>query len=145
VNYLSKLNITQLKRPAKASPQEKRRSNLIAKLDEQLALAKAQAAGEKFVVLKHAWTRDDQGNKTKIQREKKVTAWWFADGSALSMSIKYGARQLELSKGKRAVTVANLAAIPETISTVISAVTAGELDAAIEAVVQAGKAKPARN
>ena len=44
MSYLSKLNITQLKRPAKASPQEKRRTNLIAKLDEQLALAKAEAS-----------------------------------------------------------------------------------------------------
>jgi hypothetical protein len=142
---LSKLNIIPLKRPTKQSPAEHRRSNLVAKLTEQMELAKAQAEGKPFVVIKNGWSRDDAGNKQRVQKEKVVRAWWWNDGPALSLVIRYGARPIELSKGKRAITVANLGEIPATINTVIAAVRAGELDSAMEAVVAAGKAKAPRN
>jgi hypothetical protein len=60
------------------------------------------------------------------------------------MVVRYGARPLELSKGKRALTVADTAALPEVINTVIAAVKAGELDAPIAAVIAANKSKAAR-
>ena len=145
MSYLSKLNITQLKRPTKASPAEERRGKLVAKLEEQLALAQAQAEGKSFVVTKSAWKRDEEGNKTRVQRERDVRAWWFDDGTALSMVVRYGARPIELAKGgKRALSVANIAALPEVINTVIAAVKAGELDAPIAAVIAVNKSKAAR-
>ena len=142
MSILGKLNITALKQRAKQSPAEHRRSNLIAKLTEQMELAKAQAEGKPFVVVKSGWARDEAGSKQRIQKEKIVRPWWWNDGAALSMVVRYGAKPLELgAKGKRAVTVANLAAIPATISTVIDAVRAGELDQSIEATVAASKSK----
>lgn len=144
MSYLSKLNITQLKRPTKQSPAEERRGKLVVKLEEQLALAQAQAEGKIYVVTKSAWTRDNDGNKTRVQRERAVRAWWWNDGAALNMVVRYGARPLELSKGKRALTVADAAALPEVINTVIAAVKAGELDAPIAAVIAASKSKAAR-
>ena len=145
MSILGKLQITQLKRPTAKSPQDKRRENLIAKLEEQAALAQAEAEGRKYSVSKNAWARDEAGNKTRITRDKVIRPWYWPEGSGLAMVVRYGAKPLELSKGKRALTVANLAALPEVITTVIAAVKAGELDAAMEAVVQAAKAKPARN
>lgn len=145
MNFLSKLTITQLKRPISKSPQDKRRENLISKLEEQSALAQAESEGKKYAVSKNVWTRDEAGNKTRITRDKLIRPWYFQDGGAMSLVIRYGARPLELAKGRRAVTVANLAAVPEVIATVIAAVKAGELDAAMEAAVAAGKAKPARS
>jgi len=145
LNFLSKLTITQLKRPTSKSPQDKRRDNLISKLSEQSALAQAEAEGKKYSVTKNAWSRDEAGNKTRITRDKLIRPWYFQDGGVMSLVIRYGARPLELAKGKRAVTVANLAGIPEVISTIIAATKAGELDAAMEAAVAAGKPKPARN
>lgn len=121
MSYMSKLNITQLKRPAKQSPAEERRGKLVAKLEEQLALAQAQAEGKSYVVTKPAWTRDDQGNKTRVQRERAVRAWWWNEGTGLAMVVRYGARPLELSKGKRALSIENAEALPEVINTVIAA------------------------
>ena len=144
MSYLSKLNITQLKRPQKQSPAEERRGKLIVKLEEQLALAEATAAGKTYVVTKSAWKRDDAGNKTRVQRERAVRAWWWNDGTSLSMVVRYGARPLELSKGKRALTVADTAALPEVINTIIAAVKAGELDAPIATVIAANKSKSVR-
>lgn len=59
----------------------------------------------------------------------------------MSLTIRYGARVLDLGKGRKAVSVPAVAANPEVIATVINAVKAGELDAAMDAAVQAGKAK----
>ena len=141
MSILSKLALTTLKQRAKLSPAEHRRGNLIAKLSEQMALAKAQAEGKPYVVVKNGWARDEAGTKQRIQKEKIVRPWWWNDGPALSLVIRYGAKPLELGKGKRAVSVANLGAIPTTLGTVIDAVKAGELDAAIEATVAASKTK----
>lgn len=141
-NFLAKLNLTQLKRPQGMSPQEKRRSNLVAKLQEQGALAKATAAGEKYIVTKAAWTRDDAGNKTRVEKQKKVTPWFWQDGNGMAMVVRYGAKPLPLGKGGlKALSVPNVQAIPETINTIIAAVNAGELDGAIETVLAAGKSK----
>ena len=93
------------------------------------------------MVVKNGWSRDETGAKQRVQKEKIVRPWWWNDGAALSLVIRYGARPLELSRGKRAITVANLAAIPGTLSTVRDAVLAGELDQAIEATVTASKSK----
>ena len=141
MTYLSKLNITQWKRPTKSTPQEQRRNKLIAKLDEQLALAEAQQQGKRYVVMKSAWTRDDSGNKTKIQREKIVRPWFWPDANGMSMVVRYGAAPLELTKGKRALSAPGLDAIPDVIKTVIAAAKAGELDAAMDAAVTANKNK----
>lgn len=144
VSHLSKLNITQLKRPAKQSPVEQRRTKILAQLNEQLALAQAQAEGKRYVVMKPAWRRDADGNKTRVEREKQVRPWWWKDGDGLSLVVRYGAKQIELSRGKRAISIAQAAQLPETLKTLISAVAAGELDGAIESAVTAAKAKPTK-
>ena len=138
---ISKLNLVPLKARVAVTPQEARRQKLITKLEEQLALAVAEAAGRKHVVMKQAWTRDNDGNKTRVEREKRIKAWWWKDGDALTMVVRYGAKPLELAKGKRALRVDSMAAVPTTIRTVMEAVNAGELDGAIDAVLNAGKAK----
>ena len=142
MGYLEKLNVTQLKRPQSLSPTEQRRAKLVTKLEEQLALAQAQAEGKRYIVTKAAWTRDNDGNKTRVQKERMVRPWWFADGSTgLSLVVRYGARILELQKGKRAIAIAQPALLPGALNTVIAAVQAGELDGAISAVVDERKLK----
>ena len=144
VSHLSKLNITQLKRRAPASPVEQRRTKLIVKLEEQLALARAQSEGKSFVVTKMAWRRDADGNKTRVEREKQVRPWWWKDGDGLSLVVRYGAKQIDLAKGRKAISIAQPDQLPAVLSTLVAAVAAGELDGAIESAVTAAKAKPAK-
>lgn len=139
MSYMSKLTITQLKRPAKASPAEQRRAKLIAKLGEQLELARAAVEGRSYTVTKQAWGKDAEGNRVRVQREKRVAQWWWKDGDLINMVVRYGAKPVELAKGKKALSVPNLTVLPDVIGTVIEAVKAGELDAAIEAVAGAPK------
>lgn len=145
-NFLNKLTIVQLKRPSRQSPTEQRRSKLISKLEEQMALSSAQAKGERYSVMKNAWVRDDAtGAKTRVQREKIVRPWYFADGGSISMSVKYGSKPVEIAKGKRALSIGDISAVPATIGILIDAVKAGELDQGIEAVLAGSKSKAARS
>ena len=141
MSMLAKLNLTQLKRPTSKSPQDKRRDNLIQKLEEQSKLAEHEAKGTKYVVSKNAWTRDEAGNKTRITRDKLIRPWYFADGAGMSLTIRYGARVLDLGKGKKAIAVGSVKEVPDVITAVINAVKAGELDLAMEAAIQAAKTK----
>lgn len=146
MSNMSKLTLVALKRRAPRTPQEVRREKLIAKLEEQLALAQAQSEGRRFIVTKPAWSRDENGNKIRVQREKVVRPWWWPEGEGVSLVVKYGARSLEFSKGKRAISVPHVPMLPGAINTVIAAVKAGELDAAIDAALAevrgaAGKAR----
>jgi hypothetical protein len=144
MSIMGSLNIIQLKRPARMTPAEQRRAKLVAKLVEQQAMAQAAVEGRSYSATKRAWARDENGNRVRVQREKRVTQWWFPDGTtpdALTMVVKYGAKPIELAKGKRALSVPNLAALPEVIKVVTQAVIGGELDAAIEAVANPPKLK----
>ena len=144
MSYLSKLTVTQLKKPQSLSPTEQRRAKLVAKLEEQLELSKAQAEGRRFVVTKPSWTRDDAGNKQRVQRERVVKPWWWQDGEGLCLVVRYGARILEINKGKRAITVNTPAMLPGALNTLIAATKAGELDGAIEQVLADAKTKAKR-
>ena len=141
MSYLSKITAIPLKKPQKPSAAEQRRAKLVTALEEQLAMASAAAEGREHAVTKQVWRRDEQGNRVRVEREKHVRAWFWRDGDAVSMTIRYGSQPVELAKGKRALSVPTLAALPDAICTIIAAVHGGELDAAIEAVA----GKPAAN
>ena len=110
MSFLAKLNVTQLKRPQSLSPAEQRRNKLVAKLEEQLALCQAQLEGKRYVVTKAAWTRYDSGNKHRVQKERMVKPWYWQDGEGMCLVVRYGARIIELNKGKRAISVNTAAA-----------------------------------
>ena len=60
--------------------------------------------------------------------------WWFVgDSGKVCIEIRYGAKVIELSKGKTAIEIASPTALVETLETVKAAVLAGELDQQIEA------------
>ena len=144
MSFLGKLQITQLKRTTGLSPTEARRAKLIGKLQEQLALAQAQAEGKGVVVTRNAWTRDEQGNKQRVQVQRQVRAWWSQDAGGTQMVVRYGARPLELAKGKRAIQIAEGQQIADVITTLIAATQAGELDVALAAAVDARNVKRAK-
>lgn len=141
MSYLAKLTLTQMKRTSALSPQEARRHKLIIKLEEQLKLAEALAKGERYLVIKPSWSRDADGNRVRVQRERQVRPWWWQEGEGLAMIVRYGARSLELSKGKRAVSISSAALLPGALNTLIAAVKAGELDAAMDAAITETKRK----
>ena len=130
------LKFTAAQKASTLSAVQARRNKLAQRLVEQAALAKAVQAGTQFTATRLRTVRDEQtGERTAVEVNKKVKAWWFtADNGKLALSVRYGARQLELAKGKYAIEVANEGELLKTLDVVREAVLAGQLDAAIEAV-----------
>ena len=106
---LSQLKLTAAKKPSHISPVLHRRHKLLRRVDEQIALATAQQNGTAYTATRlRSYTDADTGLRKTAEVAKTVKAWTFvADNGKLCVHIKYGARTLELAKGKTAVEIAN--------------------------------------
>ena len=102
-----------------------RRSKLIQRLELQKQLAENAA----FTANATRLVRDASGNRTAVSVHKRIQPWWreTARGS-IELTIKYGAKPLELAKGKTAIVIADRSQLVATLGTIIAAVRAGELD-----------------
>ena len=136
---LSSLKLVAVTRDNKVSPVLQRRQKLIKKIDEQMELAKAQANGSiysptKFKNIVNAET----GTNEYKQVPKRIRAWWWKnEAGKWNLVLRYGARIIELGKGKNSIELENEAAILPTLEVIKKAVEAGELDDAITAVSKA--------
>ena len=91
---------------------------------------------------KAAWETDAEGHRYRVQRPVTLRQWWtVADGGVAQFGVRYGAVPLQLQPGKAAVEVAKLADLPVVIKTLLQAVEAGELDAAVAAAMGSRGAK----
>jgi len=134
MSILTALKIVAAKKPTKQPPVLHRRNKLSNKLWEQLQLAKAQSNGEIYSPVRTRSVKDPEtGLRRDIQVPKRVKPWWFvAETGKVCLNVRYGAKVLELSKGKSAIEVNNPVELIKTLETIKSAVDAGELDAQIE-------------
>lgn len=134
IAFLQSLKVTAAKKTISNNPQVLRRIKLSRKLWEQIQLAKSQAEGTQFVLTKFRTVTDVQGGRRSVETPRRVRAWWWTtDTNKLALNIRYGARKLEISKGKSAVEMATMADLVPTLELIKQAVEAGELDAQIEA------------
>jgi hypothetical protein len=68
-----------------------------------------------------------------VEIPKRVRAWWWtAENGKLALNLRYGARVIEISKGKSAVELASANELVPTLELLKKAVEGGELDAQIE-------------
>ena len=114
--------------------EERRRHKLIVKLQEQLCLAEAQLGGSPYRRMRWVDTVDGQGEPHRVRRPVRVKEWWCKNvaGSVL-LTVRYGAKLLPIANGMAAIEVGSLADLPNTITTVLKAVDAGELDTELAA------------
>jgi hypothetical protein len=134
-SLLSSLKVTA--RPEKTSdnPVLKRREKLLAKLDQQLAMAKAHIAGETYTAYREKWQKNPEtGQQEKVQIPKNVAKWFYKRNNQYFFEVRYANKALELSKGNHAIEVGELDNLTKVIHTVIDAVVAGELDPLLEKV-----------
>jgi len=145
---LSALKLVQAKREKGNSPQHVRRQKLSAKLAEQIQLAKAQQSGTEFSPVRVRSVKDEvTGQNRKVEVPKKLKPWWWTDDKGkLCITVRYGARTLEIVDGKNAIETDSIADVITSLQVIRTAVDAGELDKRIDAVmgqVKAGFAKDA--
>lgn len=133
VALLQSLKVTAAKKVIGNNPQVHRRMKLSRKLWEQIQLAKSQAEGTTFTMTKFRTVTDPDGGRRSVEIPRRVRAWWWTtDTNKLALNIRYGARKIEISKGKNAVEIATAADLVPTLELIKQAVEAGELDAQIE-------------
>jgi len=138
---LSALKFVASKPQQGSSPKHALRQKLSNKLHEQIQMAKAVQSGTEFVPVKIRSVKDEAtGESRKVQVPKKLKPWWWTDEKGkLCITVRYGARTLEIMDGKNAIEAENIADVITSLQVIRSAVDAGELDKRIEAVT--GKIK----
>ena len=143
---LTSLKLTAAQKSVNLPAVQVRRNKLLLRLAEQQQMARAHQAGEVFSATKLRLVKDaDTGVKKQILTSKRVKPWWFVcENGKLALGVRYGARLLELGRGKFAVEIASQKELLPTLDLIKTAVQDGELDAAMEAAsgrVRAGFAK----
>ena len=132
---LASLKLVAAKKPSNQPPGVQRRNKLSGKVFEQIQLARAQSKGETYAPTKHKTVINADGERVQVTVPKRIKPWWFvAENGKVCIAIRYGARLIELAKGKSAIEVASPDALIEALEAVNAAVLAGELDTQIEAV-----------
>ena len=139
---LNALKLVQAKREKGSSPQHARRQKLSTKLTEQIQLAKAQQSGTEFSPVRVRTVKDEAtGQSSKVEVPKKLKPWWWTDDTGkLCITVRYGARTLEIVEGKNAIETDNIADVIASLQVIRSAVDSGELDKRIDAVMGQVKA-----
>jgi hypothetical protein len=136
MKHLSKLKLVAAQQRRAHNKIEQRRAKLIEKLEEQLALVEALITGGRFEPLRSVWQTNDEGERVRVQRPKRVRSWYWLNAAGCFFSVYYGNNLLKLDGEMTAISVGNRAELPATIKAVIEAVRAGELDEAIEEVAE---------
>ena len=130
----SALKLTATKKPTQVPQVLQRRNKLAKRLWEQIELAKAEQSGTSFSVTKfRSYTDKESGLRKQIETNKRLKSWVFVgDNGKLAIAVRYGAKVLELAKGKYAVEISNKEDIVPTLQIIKTAVESGELDSAID-------------
>ena len=131
---LGSLKLSAAQKATSVTGSQIRRAKMVKALNEQIALAKAQQNGDSFSVTKFRSVVDTAtGVRKLVESNKRVKQWWFAtDNGKLAINVRYGARMLELAKGKFAIEVASEKELLPTLEALKTIALSGELDAAIE-------------
>ena len=134
MSTLATLKLSASKKSQAVNPAVHRRNKLGKKIWEQIELAKAQSIGNSFTTTRFRTIQDEHGIRRSVEVPKRVRAWWWtAENGKLAINLRYGARAVELAKGKTAVEVGTVADLIPTLELIKKAVEAGELDVQIEA------------
>lgn len=129
------LKLSAATKPTSIPTIQVRRNKLAKRLWEQTELAKARQAGTQFKAIQFRSVTDKEtGLRKQVETSKMVKQWWFtADNGKVMMSVRYGARLLELAKGKFAIELGSEKDLVPTLDAIKAAVLNGELDGAIDA------------
>ena len=129
MTFIAKLKLVASKRERNLSPIIVRRNKLAAKIEEQLQLATAQKEGRLYAPKRIKNVTNAEGERVAVETTKRVKEWyWTTPSNKINLSVRYGSKTLELSKGKNAIELSSGEELLTTLSMLKDAVIAGELD-----------------
>jgi hypothetical protein len=131
----SSLQLVVSKRSKSADTKIHRRRKFLTRLDEQIALAMSLEAGNTYTPLRRKMILNlETGIRKSVELPKRVKAWWwFGDGGACTLTLRYGSKILTLNTmtGANAIQC-NRESLVSTLESVRKAVETGELDVSID-------------
>lgn len=135
MTLLNTLKLTAARKVRAVPEVVKRRNKLLQKLGEQRALAEALLQGRHYAPKRLRSYKDaDTGNRVLKEVPVRIKPWfWTGEKGEMLLTVQYGSRQIELSKGKSAVEVGSESNLLNVLDVLLTAVQNGELDAQIEA------------
>lgn len=135
---LAQLKLSAEKRPTQEEEkQQRRRNNLVARLEEQLALAKAQDAGQEYLKTRTVYVDGEDGQRHAVEKRTPLRAWfWQGTNSVWYIELRYRNRVMDLGKKRTAIVVGDRSELVSTIELLIEAASGGEFDRALEAMVE---------
>ncbi len=136
MSTLSQLKLVTAVKPQHMPDVVKRRYKLSNKLWEQIQLAKSLFLNQPFDLKKTKTVKNaETGQSETVSLPKTVRPWWFnAENGSICFSIRYGAKIIELAKGKPSIQVESGLDLISTLELVKEAIEVGELDSQIEQV-----------
>jgi hypothetical protein len=128
---IASLKVTNADRPRQLPVIVQRRNKLINALHDQLELARAEAEGREYLKTRRRHVKNPvTGEYAEAVVSRRPRTWfWTANDGKVYISLRYGTRILELSKGKSAVEVGEKRQLVPVIEALKQAVAAGEIDA----------------
>ena len=143
MTVLANLKLVNAKRPVQLSPVLQRRNKVAKRISEQIELVKARQEGKTFSPTRQRTVKDaETGQNMTVSVPKRVKEWWFfSDSGKLCLSLRYGAKVVEIAKGKTAVELTGEKELVATLEILKQAVESGELDTQIEGASGAVKAE----
>ena len=134
MSTLESLKLVNAVKPQHLPAIVKRRNKLSHKLWEQILLAKSKASGEALNLTQHRSIKNiDTGIRESHVVPKLVRPWWFiAEDGTTCLNVKYGAKTIELAKGKNSIQLVTADDLINTLEIIKQAVEGGELDQQID-------------
>ena len=126
MSFIQSVTLVKQDTAARVSPLERSKLKLLARAKEQIQLAEDPA----FAPTHQKRIKRDDGTTAVVEVPKRIKRWWYtkADGS-VELTVRMGARKLELAKGKDAIALKSADEVVPTLNALIEAVQGGELDA----------------
>ena len=134
MSLLEKLTFATTTKKAETSlPNLVLQRKMVSALDDQIAGAQAEIAGQPFVKQKERWMPTENGSKERRVVQSALRKFWFKNtqGQVL-LEMRFGNKPLVI-QGKPSILVGEMANLPVVLNTLREAVLAGELDSELAA------------
>lgn len=141
MSALNSLKFVSAKRPNQIPEIQVRRNKMSNRLWSQIQLATALQKGENYTEKRFRTVRDKHtGESRSVELNKRVRQMWFVgENGKVCLQVKYGSRVLEFAKGKNAIEVSSVDELITALTTLKTAVEAGELDSQLNLAADAVK------
>lgn len=132
MSVLAKLDLKTVTKQVESNPVQKRRNKLIEKLTEQIAVWKAEKAGEKYTRTAYKMQMSENGTKERVEVKLIVRPIYFKQDGGWYVQCRYGSKVLSIYGRSNAVYVSKFDEVKGVIETLIEAVKEGEFDKAMQ-------------